>query len=289
MDKQDRNAVNTISQKTIPYRKDTRITCNSLVLFLYCLVLLCLSGCVFINKNNDDTLSESSASSTGENPPTYAELLESNKKLREEVARLTEESDMQKTLLTQLQLTLLKKHAEISVLSKKNDRLVNDFVRNTKNIQKSGNRVETVRMLAEVTAILDRARAFDKNQKWSQAIEKAEKYLSDSQTELNAGNIDGASYLANQAIEVMQATELNQQAEKKKATSREIEFYYPFQMIVLKNANVRSEPSLNTDILYVAESGVNVTAVGYLNEWVKVEAEDGSIGWIYYTLLSGVF
>ncbi|MDJ0623145.1 MAG: SH3 domain-containing protein [Desulfocapsaceae bacterium] len=240
-------------------------------------------------ENNNAALSDAAPSPGGKNLPTYDELRESKQRLQEEVARLTDESEKQKTLLTQLQLTLLKKHAEISVLSKKNDRLVNDFVRNTKNIQKSGNRVETVRMLAEITAILERARAFDKNQKWSQAIEKAEKYLLDSQTELNAGNIDGASYLANQAIEVMQTTELNQQAEKKKAASTEIEFYYPFQMTVLKNANVRNAPSLNTDILYVAESGANVIAVGYLDEWVKVEMKDGSFGWIYYSLLSGAF
>jgi len=262
---------------------------NFLVSFLYCFALLCLSGCVSLMKNNDAALSGSAASPADESLPTYNELFESQKKLQQEVARLTEESDTQKTLLKQLQLTLLEKHAEISVLSKKNDRLVNEFVRNTKNIQKSGNRVETVRMLAEITAILERARAIDKNQKWSQAIEKAEKYLSDSQTELNAGNIDGASYLANQAIEVMQTAKLNQQTEKKKNTSREIEFYYPLQMTVLKNANVRRVPDLNSNILYVAESGGNVTAVGYLNDWVKVEVKDGNFGWIYYTLLSGAF
>ena len=274
---------------SLPLRTDTRIMGKIFVFYLHCLILLCLSGCFSVMENNDAALPDAAPSPGGENLPTYDELHESKQRLQEEVARLTDESEKQKTLLTQLQLTLLKKHAEISMLSKKNDRLVNDFVRNTKNIQKSGNRVETVRMLAEITAILERARAFDKNQKWSQAIEKAEKYLLDSQTELNAGNIDGASYLANQAIEVMQTTELNQQAEKKKAESREIEFYYPFQMTVLKNANVRNAPSLNTDILYVAESGANVIAVGYLDEWVKVEIKDGSFGWIYYSLLSGAF
>lgn len=284
--------MNKTYQNTTPsiqLRTDIRLVGKIFVFFLHCLALLSLSGCVSLMKDNDAALSEAAASPAGGKMPTYDELLESKQKLQAEVAKLTEESDKQKTLLTQLQLTLLKKHAEISVLSKKNDKLVNDFVRNTKNIQKSGNRVETVRMLAEITAILERARAFDKNQKWSQAIEKAEKYLLDSQTELNAGNIDGASYLANQAIEVMQTTELNQQAEKKKAASKEIEFYYPFQMTVLKNANVRSAPALNTDIFYVAESGANVTAVGYLDEWVKVETEDGSFGWIYYSLLSGAF
>lgn len=270
-------------------RTATRKVSKIFVLFLHFLALLCLPGCVSFMNDNNAGLSDKAASPASGKMLTYDELLESNQKLQAEVAKLTEDSDKQKNLLTQLQLTLLEQHAEISVLSRKNDKLVNDFVRNTKNIQKSGNRVETVRMLAEITAILDRARAFDKNQKWSQAIEKAEKYLLDSQTELNAGNIDGASYLANQAIEVMQTTELDQRAEKKKAASREIEFYYPFQMTVLKNANVRSTPSLNTDILLVAESGANVTAVGYLDEWVKVEMKDGSLGWIYYSLLSGAF
>ena len=251
-------------------------------------IFLFLQGCLATSES-ESARSETLALQLSEKNSAYDQQLNRYEKLEEEFVRLSEESDRQRSMIAELQLALLEKHAEMSILSKKNDTLVNDFVRNTKQIQKSGTRVETVRMLAETAAIIDSVKAYDKNLEWSQAIEKAEQYLVDGQVELNNGNIDGASYLANQAIEIIQVCDLDPESTKKQKTKTEFEFSPPLQMEVLKNANVRTEPSLESGVLYLAAAGTFVRAVGYSSEWVKISMKDGRHGWIYYSLLRGTF
>ena len=264
--------------------------CKPITAFSFsCLLLIFLQGCLSLPSENESNAEHALVSKTIGTSATYEELLISNKKFQEEAEQLAQESEQQKKLIAQLQLALLKKHAEISSLSKKNDTLVNDFVRNTKHIQKSGTHVETVRMLAETAAIIDNVKAFDKTQKWSQSIKKAEQYLLDGQAELNSGNIEGASYLANQAIEIIESCDLDPNGEKKASLNGEIEFFPYLLMKTLKNTNVRAKPSLQSDVLFTVNTGTPVTAVGYLNEWVKITLKDGKHGWVYHSLLRGAF
>ncbi len=193
----------------------------------------------------------------------------------------------QKKLTAQLQLDLLKKHTDVNELLRKNERLVSEFVRNKTRLRNRGNKVETVRLLAEVTAVLDMAKDNPSNGVPADIIKRSEQYLSESQVEIDNDNFAGASYLANQALDLIQSSQLDNKNKGKSGEEKEISFLAHLPMRLLYNSNVREEPSLHAKIKFVKKVASVVTAIGYKGLWVKVKIKEDDYGWIYYSLLSG--
>lgn len=215
-----------------------------------------------------------------------SKLQEKNLDLEQKNSELQSSLDQQKELTAQLQLSLLEKHAELNKLMVKNERLVTEFVRNKTKLRNRGNKVETVRLLAEVTAIIDTAKAKNSEGKWDDTIILAEQYLSESQDELKIKNYDGAAYLASQALDIIQSTQLDNRNIEDAQADTEVVFFSNLPMRVIENSNVRGAPSLQAKIILVKKAGSTVTAMGYSGLWVKIKIKEGQHGWIHYSLLS---
>lgn len=246
-----------------------------------------ISGCTKpVRESHTQTMVKETTMEECKDDYTEEEILQKFPQINEQLKLLQKNLLEQTKLSTQLQLTLLEKHAEINKLLIENQRLVTDFVRNKPQLQKRGNRVETVRLLAEVATIIDTAKTMDRDGTWKETIRQAEQYLTESQIEIDNNNLDGASYLAGQAMELIQITQQENSNQPSGDSIDEILFVVNLPMKTLKNANVRATPSLQADILFVQKADSQVNAEGYSGIWIKIQVDNDTYGWIHYSLLS---
>lgn len=212
-----------------------------------------------------------------------------NRILAEEDRKLAAQLLKQKQITAQLQLNLLEKYAEINKLTLKNERLVREFVRNKTKLQNRGNKVESVRLIAEVTAVINTVKENQPDTKKNEMLQRAEQYMAESKIEIDQGNYEGASYLASQALEQIQVIQLEIGSKTQEEENPLVNFLAPLDMSVLENSNLRESPSLKAKVRSVLKAGSPVTAIGYKGEWVLVEIGEQVKGWLYYSLLSGTW
>ena len=216
-------------------------------------------------------------------------------KLRQQITELEvekqeieEQRKLDEQLTSQLQLGLLKKHARINELLIKNKQLVSEFVRYNVELKNKDSRVETVRLLAEAATIVETAKNKYSGEKAEKTIMTAEQYLNESTDELRANNFEGSSYLAYQALDIIQTLHTKDLSVSEEDNEEEVTFVLHLPMKVLRESNVREEPSSKSKVIYVEKGGDIVNAVGFRGHWVKVEGSEYGTGWIYYSLLSGL-
>ncbi len=217
-------------------------------------------------------------------------------KLKQQIADLEvekheieQQQKLDEQLTSQLQLGLLKKHARINELLIKNKQLVSEFVRYNVELKNKDSKVETVRLLAEAATIVETAKSKYPSEKAAKIIKNAELYLNESTEELKADNFEGASYLAYQALDIVQTLRSNEKsASEEEGSEEEVSFVLHLPMKVLRESNVREEPDSKAKVIYVEKGGDIVNAIGFRGYWVKIESGEFGTGWIYYSLLSGL-
>ena len=101
-------------------------------------------------------------------------------------------------------------------------------------------------------------------------------------------NFEGASYLAYQALDIVQTLHSKENNVNEEGSEEEVKFVLHLPMKVLRESNVREKPTKKAKVIYVEKSGDIVNAVGFRGHWVKVESGEYGTGWIYYSLLSGL-
>ena len=119
-------------------------------------------------------------------------------------------------------------------------------------------------------------------------LSAAENYLNKGDVELKSSNYEGASYLAYQAIDIVRSLDQKDEQIEKINENEEITFVLHLPMKVLRDSNVRENPTNTSEVLYVEKKGELVNAVGLKGQWVKVADKQHASGWIHYSLLSGL-
>lgn len=211
-----------------------------------------------------------------------------DEELQREHEELKADFEKQKQLNARLQMSLLDKHAEVNKLMLKNEQLVRVFVRNKVKLRNRGNKVEAVRLLAEVTTVIDAARVNNPDGNWDEVLDRAEQFLKEGREEIDKGNLEKFFYLASKAFEQVQMIELENREVGQRIDESESIFLVPLSMKLLLTSNVRRGPSMDAEVDYVLEAGSLVTAIGYKGMWVKVNSSEQDGGWIHNSLLSGV-
>ena len=244
------------------------------------IITFAISGCVM------DQQESTSALVIEQNEQLEREQLE-KEQLEREKKELTVKLKKEKQLNARLQMSLLEKHAEVNKLILKNEHLVRAFVRNKVKLRNRGNKVEAVRLLAEVTTVIDTARATDPGGSWNEVLNRAEQYLMESKAEIDKGNLENFFYLASKAFEQVQMIELENREDGQQLNEPEMIFLVPLSMQLLLTSNVRKAPSIEAKVVFVLKAGTSVTAIGYKGMWVKVTINEQHGGWIHYSLLNG--
>ena len=235
---------------------------------------LVLSGCAF--QERDAATIDAPAAGTSElKIPAPQESEEAV--LRSRLASRSRE-------VGQLRLQLLAKQAEINQLLASHERALQDALRANARVRGNNSKAETVAAIAEAALLIKNARESARDDQ-QQALDQAEKLLESGRSEMLAGNLDAASYLAVKALGLAQVPDYppaNQSA------MAETLFTLPIDMVVKKQSNVRAMPGIGYSVLFQLAKGVRVKALGYSDLRIRILTEDKSEGWIYYNLLETI-
>ena len=215
-------------------------------------------------------------------------LVRQNKVLERANQQLAKELEQQKQLTAQLQMCLLGKYAELDRLTASQEHFSREPVVGKTVLWNRGDKVETVRFVAEVTTVIETLKEKQLSERRTDSLRQAEEYLDRSKAALDEGDLDEASYLAGRALKQVQTVQLELVADEQLRNDIVISFATPLLMTLLKTSNVREAPSMAGKVKAVLERGTHVTALGYKGQWVEVRLGEGDKGWVHYSLLSGV-
>ncbi len=192
----------------------------------------------------------------------------------------------EKQITTKLQKALLARYQETDSCLQTNERLVAELVQSKAKLANRGSKLEAVTLIAEATAVISAIDSQPKNRRQDILAKKAKQYLLESKAEVEKENFEGASYLCRKAMEQVKGIEREKNKDDLSQKNQEISFSTPLQMELLKNGNLRDKPSTQAEILTVLQTGSSVSAIGFTNNWVKVQVgEPVETGWMHISLL----
>jgi SH3-like domain-containing protein len=111
--------------------------------------------------------------------------------------------------------------------------------------------------------------------------------LRESSGEFDKENYGGALYLANQAKTFAGAAQGRLSAGERGAQRPgETAFALPIRLKAAGRGNVRAGPGTSTRVEFAVEPGDTLIGYSYVDEWIRIGAEDGRSGWIFRSLVS---
>jgi len=184
----------------------------------------------------------------------------------------------------QLQRELLGKQNEVKKLILSQQRSTREVVRSKAKLRSHSSKAETVANIAEVKTMLKVARGKTMNEQLQQTISETEKTIAMSVAALNMGDVDKAFSLSNEAQQLIQPI-YTQQGKNSFSDGADVVFVDPLLMIVTKTCNVRTDPGMQNEVLFTLGSGTEIKALAYVKNWIQIEFDKKSKGWVYYQLL----
>ena len=206
--------------------------------------------------------------------------------LRKTNERLTAQLVEKEQQVSSIKFKLLEEHSEVDRLTKMNEHLISEFVRNKSTPRSRGDKAETVRLIAEVNTLITTEKSGKVIESNKNVVKRAEKYLAESKSELDKGNVEGAFYLARQALEHVQKAQVLRGTANQKAKDASANFEVPFPMKLITTSNVRKGPSTKEKVMFVLGTGETVDAIGYQGQWINVNIMGKGKGWIHSSLLN---
>jgi hypothetical protein len=250
------------------------------------LLALCLAlastGCTPLMEKED------ARSDQGSTPQgvQLQEQSEERARLKREIIKLQEQLSQSDSEVARLQLKLLEKQAEINRLEQSRQLNIQEVVRTKAKLRSRSSKAQAVANMAEVKMTLKAVGAAPLNEQQRSVVQQAEKMMGMSDVALEEGNVDGASYLSSEAMQLVQPIHARLTDQKDSGEEREeVVFATPLAVKVLTRCNIRSAPNLDSKVLLQLDSGTLVQALAYSENWIKIEIRDKGRGWVYYQLL----
>ena len=182
----------------------------------------------------------------------------------------------------------LEKELQKKELNVKLEEAMLEVVRAKAKLRSLETKAETVSALAEGEIALKTLRTNVTDQENGAKADKAEELLKASAVELKKENYSGALYLATQAKALIREDqERSKEREKKALMVGELAFASPLPLQTVGQTKVKEGPSPDSKALFAVQQGTPFVGYSFKGPWVRVRAEDGRIGWIYYKLVDG--
>lgn len=214
-----------------------------------------------------------------------AKMTEQNQLLQSEVDELQAGLAVQNAVTARLQMELVKKKEEIARLHAAGQGLAKEIASNTIRPPAANTRVETVAYLAEVATEMETVR--EKIRPEAQELfAEAEQLMAQSNRELENDRYEQAVFLAAQALDLISLQQFNDEGKARSVPKTYADFIAPLDLKVARTSNIRKAPGIRGKVITTADAETGVTAVGHKGYWIKVLLQDGTEGWIYYSLLS---
>lgn len=250
----------------------------------FCLpLLLILSSCANVHKNRSPELKTAHKLDNDCVEREELKILA----LEAEVARLSYLLEEQDEITNKLRRTILTKHQEADSCLIANEKLLGELIHSKAMLLNRGTKLEAVTLIAETTARIESKETRPLAGRKRLLVIRAGQYLEDSKIELEKENYEGASYLCRKACELINIVDSDTDQRNMQQDGVEISFSTPLYMVLIKNGNIRTAPSLDADITAVLKAGNQVSATGYKENWVKVKLEEQQdAGWVHLSLLN---
>ena len=190
--------------------------------------------------------------------------------------------------LARLKLLSLEKELQKKELNAKLEEAMLEVVRAKAKLRSLETKAETVSALAEGEIALKALRTSVADQENDAKAAKAAELLKASAGELKRENYSGALYLATQAKALIREDEeRSKEREKKAMMAGELAFAMPLPLQTVSQTKVKEGPSLDSKALFVVKQGTPFVGYSFKGPWVRVRAEDGRSGWLYYKVVDG--
>ena len=186
-----------------------------------------------------------------------------------------------------LELRVLEQEAQVGDLQTRLDEARREVVRAMAKLQSLATRAEAASGMAEAEIALQALRSANGSNstpppEWAQGNE----LLQLATTEFDQQNYAGALYLATEAKNAASAGQRRAANDDRGATRKgEVPFALPLRVQTTGRANLREGPSANAKVLFTLESSVALVAYSYVDQWVRVSADNDRNGWIHQTLI----
>jgi len=186
--------------------------------------------------------------------------------------------------LARAELRLLEKEAQVEELQARLDDARREVVRSMAKLQSLATRAEAASGIAEAEIALQSLRGATPG---VPSVTEADQLMRLSSTEFDKENYAGALYLANQSKAAAFAGR-GQLATAERGALRpgEVTFALPLKLQTSGRANLREGPGSGFSVVATLQPAVLLTGQSYVEEWVRVTAEDGRRGWIHQGLVS---
>ena len=250
------------------------------------LTILCFAAC-----SKDPPPQEPEPEPT---PPPTNPAADSLRQVRRQYAELAGRYETLQDSAATAELRLLAKDAQIADLEERLaaqqsmlDRATTEIVSAKAKVVGGETRAEATSELAEAEIALQ---ALAASPAGSRATEygQAASFLEQAAQAFDEENFGGAIFLTNQAKSLIQMAELRLRDRPEiEPSAGEVVFETPLRLQVVRNANVREGPGLEHRVLTTVTQGTLLTGHSYNGQWIRVKLEDGTIGWIFQSLVSG--
>lgn len=186
--------------------------------------------------------------------------------------------------LARTKAALQEKEGRISELEKGLSDARQNLARALAKPEAAVSRAEAASAMAEAEVTLQSLRTGGRFHGSSAASQGAD-LMAMSTDEFNLENYAGALYLANEAKRVASTGQARGGGQGDSGSTRdEVPFESPVALRAVGRGNVREGPGTSFRVIFVADTGAQLTAYGYRSGWLKVKDERGRSGWIIQRL-----
>jgi hypothetical protein len=230
-------------------------------------------------------LSSCTTSLVQSNSPPPSRAAAEDAKRAEEARRAAAYQELEEKAARQ-RLLLLEREAQIKLLTQKLDAAILEVVRTMAKLRGLESRAEAASNLAETEIALKSLPREAAARQKDPDLAQAEHLLALAASEFKKENYSGTLYLASQAKTLLKARETRSSAvEKLPKLDGEVTFSVPLTLRAVGKSNVREGPGPTFRVVFAIETEAPLTAYSYKGLWVRVKADDGRSGWIYYSLI----
>ncbi len=187
--------------------------------------------------------------------------------------------------LARTRLQQLENEAELQELKERLEEAISEVVRAKAKLRSLTSRAEAASQLAEAEIAIKGLKVSGKAKDPKSA--RAKKLLARATKEFKKENYGGALYLSDRAKRLIREGKQHSKDRKKlKLLPGEVLFAVPVKLRTQNTSNLRDGPGKGYKVLTRLKGGVSLVGQSYKGQWVRVRANDGKIGWVFYRLVA---
>ena len=188
--------------------------------------------------------------------------------------------------VSRLELELLERDAQVEDLQNRLEETRREVVRSMAKVQTLATRAEAASGMAEAEIALQTLRNSSRGN-GSADVARVSKLLQDATNEFNKQNYGGALYLANQAKSTAGVGRTRSSGGDATALRPgEVSFAVPLELQVTSRCKLREGPGTTFRVLATLESGISLTGLSHVDQWVRVSTDSGATtGWVFWNLV----